>query len=203
MLQNDTWYILMDGLAINADDEPHFVKAVKEVDLFKIPEFEKNAIQKIESSVSNGETISDIQAALAENKEKVDGILDELVSDGGSSGSSDGSSGSNAVAPRTVDPENKVHFLEIKKYKVARFQKSSGENWDVVAPLVMNTVVDNEFTGLVFYSVEGEFEEAPESIAFKLTIDGVEQLDSRAKCGNSLNWGLRGATAARIKEDFH
>jgi len=64
-----------------------------------------------------------------------------------------------------------VHFLQIKKSKVARFETSSGESWSVVAPLVMNTDVDQEFTGVVFYSIEGQFDEKPQSIGFKLTID--------------------------------
>jgi len=103
LMQNDTWYILMDGLAINADDEPHFVKASKEVDLFKIPEFEKEAIEKIESAVSDGEPITDIECALAENKDMVDGILDDLT----------GADNND----RIVLPEDKVHFLQIKGRK--------------------------------------------------------------------------------------
>jgi len=75
----------MDGLAINADEEPHFVFASKESDLFKMSEFEANAIKKVEEALDTGEPISDITATLAQNKDTVDSVLNSLTSNSESS----------------------------------------------------------------------------------------------------------------------
>jgi|NOAtaT_6_FD_contig_21_7583769_length_542_multi_4_in_0_out_0_2 hypothetical protein len=38
----------------------------------------------------------------------------------------------------------------------------------------MNHDAEEESMSIAFYSIEGAFDENPESIAFKLTLDGVE-----------------------------
>jgi len=75
--------------------------------------------------------------------------------------------------------------------------------WGVIPSLVMNHDAEEEFVGVVFYSVEGEFREDPSNMALKITFDGVEQLDTRARCGNHKNFALRGGFASRIDDDFH
>lgn len=58
----------------------------------------------------------------------------------------------------------------------------------------MNHISDDTFTGLVWYTVEGNFKsEDSATIAMKLTCDEVEQLDTRSIAGNSESFTLRGA----------
>jgi len=72
-----------------------------------------------------------------------------------------------------------VHYLKIKRVpKFAKLSKSSEGEWNDVGGMVMNDDAEEDFVGLAFYSMEGEFKETekPElkAISSQLMLDGVE-----------------------------
>jgi hypothetical protein len=63
--------------------------------------------------------------------------------------------------------------LSIKLPKFVNFAKT-GEDWVVVAGLVMNEDTDEDMMGLAFYSIEGEFKGLEDAnMATKVVLDGV------------------------------
>jgi len=158
-MQNDTWYILMDGLSINADQEPHFVKIDVIEDDFELPEIDAEAISEVEDAVNDGEPTDDIAGKLADNKDLVDEVLDDMDDE----------------EEYVPTEEDKVHFLSFKLPKFVNLPPT-GEDWLVVAGMVMNEDTDYDFTGLAYYQIEGEFKELDEAsnIATKVILDGIE-----------------------------
>lgn len=76
--QNDTWYILLDGMGLAIDGKPHFVIAPVEQTLPDIPEVQRELLKNIEVSVESGSEISDFKKSLKANKDKLSGALDKI-----------------------------------------------------------------------------------------------------------------------------
>lgn len=124
---------------------------------------------------------------MKENKDKVDAAIDKECK---------------TKRIINVDQDEMVAVLNIKLPKFLNIPKS--EDWNSVPNMIMNEDTTYDFTGFVFYQMEGEFKSYDDAnVACRILFDGEEQLDSRAKVGNHLDFSLRGAFAAKFEADFH
>ena len=68
----------------------------------------------------------------------------------------------------------KVHYLSISKMPKFINLAKTGDDWVVVAGLVMNEDTDVDMMGLSFYQIEGEFGSIEDAnMATKVVLDGV------------------------------
>lgn len=76
--QNDTWYILLDGMGLAIDGKPHFVIAPNEQSMPDIPEIQKDLLKKLEDGVGDNGVVKNFKKELKANKDKLSGALDKI-----------------------------------------------------------------------------------------------------------------------------
>lgn len=76
--QNDTWYILLDGLALSIDNKPHFVIAPNEPSLPDIPEVQRELLKNVENSIGGSDSITDFKKNLRSKKDKLAGQYEKI-----------------------------------------------------------------------------------------------------------------------------
>lgn len=184
MLQNDTWYIILDGLAVVADDEPHFIPKPKEDNGPEIPEADEEALEEIEAAIDDGEPVTDIGKALKDNAGKVKGVVDKIAGKG--------KDGAVEEAPEPPKPENMATMTAAPQGPCSSYPEEIEEVWGVAQGLLLEDDFVEDSLSIVFFNIVAEFE-VPEnedeegsemSFAAKLVQDDVEQLDTRYKVGN-------------------
>lgn len=76
--QNDTWYILLDGMGLSVDGAPHFVIQPSEQTLPDIPEVQRDILKKLDAAVGSDQEIQDFKKQMKDNKDKLSGALDKI-----------------------------------------------------------------------------------------------------------------------------
>lgn len=76
--QNDTWYILLDGMGLAVDGKPRFVIAPSEQSLPDIPEVQKSLLKNLDEAVGSNGEISDFKKQMKDNQDKLSGALDKI-----------------------------------------------------------------------------------------------------------------------------
>lgn len=98
--------MLLDGIAMTADEEPHFIDKPKKEDDPDIPEEEEEALEEIEECIDDGDASTDIGSALKKNANKVNGAIKSYVNGKGKKDKK------TADCPAEAKEEDKAHFAK-------------------------------------------------------------------------------------------